>query len=165
MGAHASLPDVVLLDLVMPRMDGVAAASLITSRHPAVRVVILTSFGEMERVHAALAGGAVGYLLKDAGPAEVATAILAAAGDGTYLDPAIARRLTTESAAPRPERAARTGARRARPCRARPVQPGNRRRAGDQRADGPHARQPRAAQAPADLTHTSGPGRGAGRTG
>ena len=68
MAAHASLPDVVLLDLVMPRMDGVAAASLITSRHPAVRVVILTSFGEMERVHAALAGGAVGYLLKDAGP-------------------------------------------------------------------------------------------------
>ena len=69
----------VLLDLVMPRMDGVLAASLITSRYPAVRVVILTSFGEMERVHAALAGGAVGYLLKDAGPAEVATAIHAAA--------------------------------------------------------------------------------------
>ena len=68
MAAHGSLPDVVLLDLVMPRMDGVPAASLITSRHPAVRVVILTSFGEMERVHAALAGGAVGYLLKDAGP-------------------------------------------------------------------------------------------------
>jgi DNA-binding NarL/FixJ family response regulator len=63
MAVHATLPDVVLLDLVMPRMDGVAAASLITSRHPAVRVVILTSFGEMERVHAALAGGAVGYLL------------------------------------------------------------------------------------------------------
>src|SRR5580693_4127644 len=101
MAAHASLPDVVLLDLVMPRMDGVAAASLITSRHPAVRVVILTSFGEMERVHAALAGGAVGYLLKDAGPAEAATAILAAARDGTYLDPAIARRLTREISAPR----------------------------------------------------------------
>jgi DNA-binding NarL/FixJ family response regulator len=82
-------------------MDGVAAAALITSRHPAVRVVILTSFGEMERVHAALAGGAVGYLLKDAGPAEVATAIHAAARDGTYLDPAIARRLTREISAPR----------------------------------------------------------------
>jgi DNA-binding NarL/FixJ family response regulator len=63
MAVHATLPDVVLLDLVMPKMDGVAAASLITGRHPAVRVVILTSFGEMERVHAALAGGAVGYLL------------------------------------------------------------------------------------------------------
>jgi DNA-binding NarL/FixJ family response regulator len=101
MAAHGTLPDVVLLDLVMPRMDGVAAAALITSRHPAVRVVILTSFGEMERVHAALAGGAVGYLLKDAGPAEVATAIHAAARDGTYLDPAIARRLTREISAPR----------------------------------------------------------------
>jgi DNA-binding NarL/FixJ family response regulator/signal transduction histidine kinase len=101
MAAHGSLPDVVLLDLVMPRMDGVRAASLIAGRHPAVRVVILTSFGEMERVHAALVGGAVGYLLKDAGPAEVATAIHAAAGVGTYLDPAIARRLTREISAPR----------------------------------------------------------------
>jgi DNA-binding NarL/FixJ family response regulator len=94
------LPDVVLLDLVMPRMDGVTAVSLITSRHPSVRVVILTSFGEMERVHAALAGGAVGYLLKDAGPAEVAAAIGTAARDGTYLDPVIARRLTRELSAP-----------------------------------------------------------------
>src|SRR5215471_12553927 len=63
MAADDRLPDVVLLDLVMPRMDGVRAASLINSRHPGVRVVILTSFGEMERVDAALAGGAVGYLL------------------------------------------------------------------------------------------------------
>src|SRR5512146_2003746 len=101
MAVRDALPDVILLDLLMPRMDGVLAASLITGRYPAVRVVILTSFGEMERVHAALAGGAVGYLLKDAGPAEVATAIHAAARDGTYLDPAIARRLTREITAPR----------------------------------------------------------------
>ena len=101
MAAGGALPDVILLDLLMPRMDGVLAAELITGRYPAVRVVILTSFGEMERVHAALAGGAVGYLLKDAGPDEVATAIRAAAVDGTYLDPAIARRLTREITAPR----------------------------------------------------------------
>lgn len=101
MAVRDALPDVILLDLLMPRMDGVLAASLITGRYPAVRVVILTSFGEMERVHAALAGGAVGYLLKDAGPDEVATAIRAAAADGTYLDPAIARRLTREITAPR----------------------------------------------------------------
>jgi DNA-binding NarL/FixJ family response regulator len=101
MAARDALPNVILLDLLMPRMDGVLAASLITGRYPAVRVVILTSFGEMERVHAALAGGAVGYLLKDAGPDEVATAIRAAAADGTYLDPAIARRLTREITAPR----------------------------------------------------------------
>jgi DNA-binding NarL/FixJ family response regulator len=101
MAARDALPDVILLDLLMPRMDGVLAVSLITGRYPAVRVVILTSFGEMERVHAALAGGAVGYLLKDAGPDEVAGAIRAAAVDGTYLDPAIARRLTREITAPR----------------------------------------------------------------
>ena len=108
MAAYGGLPDVVLLDLVMPRMDGVQAAALITSRYPAVRVVILTSFGEMERVHAALAGGAVGYLLKDAGPVEVASAIRAAARDGTYLDPAIARRLTRAISAPRSGLAALT---------------------------------------------------------
>src|SRR3984957_5247462 len=113
MAAHASLPDVVLLDLLMPRMDGVVTASLITGRYPAVRVVILTSFGEMERVHAALAGGAVGYLLKDAGPTEVAAAIRVAAGDGTYLDPAIARRLTREIIAPRSGLNALTGRERA----------------------------------------------------
>ena len=113
MSARDALPDVVLLDLLMPRMDGVVTASLITGRYPAVRVVILTSFGEMERVHAALAGGAVGYLLKDAGPTEVAAAIRVAAGDGTYLDPAIARRLTREIIAPRSGLNALTGRERA----------------------------------------------------
>ena len=113
MAARDALPDVILLDLLMPRMDGVLAVSLITGRYPAVRVVILTSFGEMERVHAALAGGAVGYLLKDAGPDEVAAAIRAAAVDGTYLDPAIARRLTREITAPRSGLNALTGRERA----------------------------------------------------
>jgi DNA-binding NarL/FixJ family response regulator len=101
MAAHGDLPDVVLLDLVMPRMDGVLATARITSQYPPVRVVILTSFGEMERVHAALANGAAGYLLKDAGPAEVAAAIHAAAGDEVYLDPAVARQLTREMTSPR----------------------------------------------------------------
>lgn len=58
MAAHSELPDVVLIDLLMPRMDGVVATSRITERFPGVRVVVLTSFGEMERVHAALANGA-----------------------------------------------------------------------------------------------------------
>jgi DNA-binding NarL/FixJ family response regulator len=78
-------------------------------------MVILTSFGEMERVHAALAGGAVGYLLKDAGPDEVPAAIRVAAVDGTYLDPAIARRLTREITAPRSGLNALTGRERASP--------------------------------------------------
>jgi len=100
MAAHRELPDVVLLDLVMPRMDGVLATARITGEYPGVRVVVVTSFGETERVHAALASGAVGYLLKDAGPAEVAAAIRAAARDEVFLDTAVARRLTREIVSP-----------------------------------------------------------------
>ena len=100
MAAHQELPDVVLLDLLMPRLDGSATTARITSAYPAVRVVVLTSFGEMERVHAALASGASGFLLKNAGPAEVAAAIQAAARDDVFLDTAVARRLTQEIVSP-----------------------------------------------------------------
>ena len=100
MAAHRELPDVVLLDLLMPRLDGAAAIARITTRHPGVRAVVLTSFGEMERVHAALASGASGYLRKSAVPAEVAAAIHAAARDEVFLDPAVARRLTQEMVSP-----------------------------------------------------------------
>jgi len=79
MAAHGELPDVVLIDLLMPKMDGAAATAHITQRFTGVRVVVLTSFGEMERVHAALVNGASGYLLKDAEPTEVLAAIRAAA--------------------------------------------------------------------------------------
>ena len=95
------LPDVVLMDLQMPRMDGVAATAEIARRFPSVRVVILTSFGENERVHAALQHGAAGYLLKDAGAAEVAEALYAAARDEVFLDAAVARRLAQEIRGPR----------------------------------------------------------------
>jgi DNA-binding NarL/FixJ family response regulator len=95
------LPDVVLMDLQMPRMDGVAATAEIARRFPSVRVVILTSFGENERVHAALQQGAAGYLLKDAGAAEVAAALYAAARDEVFLDAAVARRLAQEIRGPR----------------------------------------------------------------
>jgi DNA-binding NarL/FixJ family response regulator len=97
----AALPHVVLMDLQMPRMDGVAATAEIVRRFPSVRVVILTSFGENERVHAALQHGASGYLLKDAGAAQVASALYAAARDEVFLDAAVARRLAQEIRGPR----------------------------------------------------------------
>ncbi|NEK59425.1 response regulator transcription factor [Geodermatophilus sabuli] len=101
MAAHDGLPDVVLIDLLMPGMDGVAATAEIVRRHPGVRVVVLTSFGETERVHAALGNGASGYLLKDAGPAEVDAALRAAVRDEVFLDAAVTRRLTEELRRPR----------------------------------------------------------------
>jgi DNA-binding NarL/FixJ family response regulator len=89
-----SLPAVVLMDLVMPNMNGIEATAHIVNRFPTCRVVVLTSFGEVERVHAALRNGAVGYLLKDAEAAEVAAAIRAAIRGEVHLDSEIARRLT-----------------------------------------------------------------------
>ncbi|MFC4506008.1 MULTISPECIES: response regulator [Streptomyces] len=94
------LPDVVLMDLQMPGMGGVAATEEITETYPDVKVVILTSFGEVERVHAALAANAAGYLLKDADPDEVVTAVRAAAAGDVHLNTAVARRLTRRMAAP-----------------------------------------------------------------
>jgi DNA-binding NarL/FixJ family response regulator len=97
----SELPDVVLMDLQMPGMDGVTATGEIVRRFPGVKVVILTSFGETERVHAALEKGASGYLLKDAGPAEVDAALRAAVRDEVFLDAAVTRKLTQEMRAPR----------------------------------------------------------------
>jgi DNA-binding NarL/FixJ family response regulator len=99
--AHRELPDVVLMDLQMPGMDGVTATGEVVRRFPDVRVVILTSFGETERVHAALEQGASGYLLKDAGPTEVDAALRAAVRDEVFLDAAVTRRLTQEMRTPR----------------------------------------------------------------
>ncbi|MFG1709456.1 response regulator [Nonomuraea sp. M3C6] len=95
-----ALPRVALMDLIMPEMDGVEATAEIARRFPTVRVVILTSFGEVERIHAALENGAAGYLLKDAGPSEVAAAIYAAANDDVFLDAAVARRLAQKMRSP-----------------------------------------------------------------
>jgi len=94
------LPDVVLMDLLMPRLDGVAATSAIRQRHPGVQVVALTSFSEAERVHAALEAGAAGYLLKDAEADELAAAIRAAHDGEVHLDPVVARQLTQLLVAP-----------------------------------------------------------------
>jgi DNA-binding NarL/FixJ family response regulator len=94
------LPDVVLMDLKMPRMGGVEATAAIVRRHPEAKVVVLTSFGEAERVHAALAAGAAGYVLKDADPDEVVAAIRAAVDGEVHLDSAVAGQLVRRMAAP-----------------------------------------------------------------
>ena len=99
--ALGELPDVVLMDLQMPEVDGVTATGEVVRRFSGVKVVIMTSFGETERVHAALEKGASGYLLKDAGPAEVDAALRAAVRDEVFLDAAVTRRLTQEMRAPR----------------------------------------------------------------
>lgn len=101
LAVYTTTPDVVLMDLVMPRMDGLEALTEITQRYPEVAVVMMTSFGETRRVHAALEAGARGYLLKDAGPTEVAAAVRAAANDEVFIDPAVARALTREMVAHR----------------------------------------------------------------
>lgn len=94
LAAGDRLPDVVLMDLLMPRLDGVAATKAIKQRYPDVEVVALTSFSEAERVHAALQAGAAGYLLKDAEPDEVVAAVRAARRGEVHLDPVVARKLT-----------------------------------------------------------------------
>lgn len=86
-------PEVVLMDLSMPGMDGVEATRLILGAHPEIRVVVLTSFADEERVSDALAAGAVGYLLKDCDAREVIVAIRSASQGHAPLDPRVARAL------------------------------------------------------------------------
>jgi DNA-binding NarL/FixJ family response regulator len=87
-------PDVVMMDLLMPGMDGIAATGVIRERHPEIEVVALTSFVAQDKVQAALAAGASGYVLKDADADEVASAIRAAHRGEVHLAPAAARELT-----------------------------------------------------------------------
>lgn len=86
-------PDVVVMDLEMAPVDGIETTRQIRSRYDDVEVVALTSFGEEERVRAALEAGASGYLLKDADVDEVAAAVRAAHRGELQLDPAVARLL------------------------------------------------------------------------
>lgn len=88
---HAGTPvDVVLMDLLMPVMDGIAATAAIKAEFPLVEVVALTSFIEEEKVQAALEAGATGYLLKDAEADEVAAAVRAAHRGEMHMNPAVA---------------------------------------------------------------------------
>jgi DNA-binding NarL/FixJ family response regulator len=102
MVAAGEPPDAVLMDLLMPGLDGVTATAAITERHPEMAVVAMTSFTQANMVHGALQAGAAGYLLKDAEADEVAAAIRAACRGEVHLDPAIAKQLTRSLTAPRP---------------------------------------------------------------
>jgi len=87
--------DVVLMDLSMPDVDGIAATRELRRRSPDTKVVILTSFSDRERVLDALEAGAIGYLLKDAEPDDLIRGIRAAARGESPLDPKAARQLLT----------------------------------------------------------------------
>jgi DNA-binding NarL/FixJ family response regulator len=87
----ATSPDVVLMDLSMPEMDGVEATRLIVERHPGSRVLVLTSFSDQPRIMAALGAGADGYLLKDSDPDDIAAAIRSVRAGEAPLDPKAAR--------------------------------------------------------------------------
>jgi NarL family two-component system response regulator LiaR len=96
-------PDVVLMDLVMPNVDGVEAMRRLRERVPAARVIVLTSFLDDERLLPAIRAGAAGYLLKNAQPQELARAIRAAHEGEALLDPAVAARLVDALAADEPD--------------------------------------------------------------
>ena len=86
-------PQVVLMDLRMPRLDGVEATRLIRQAHPSTAVVVLTTYADDDSILAALQAGALGYLTKDAGREEIARALHAAAAGQAVLDPAVQARL------------------------------------------------------------------------
>jgi two-component system, NarL family, response regulator LiaR len=88
-------PDVVLMDLVMPRLDGVGAMRALRARNASARVIVLTSFLDDERLMPAIEAGAAGYLLKDVEPAELARAIRAAHAGDAILDPTVAARVVS----------------------------------------------------------------------
>jgi DNA-binding NarL/FixJ family response regulator len=89
----AAKPDVVLMDLRMPRVDGVEATRRVRAEHPETQVVVLTTYADDESILAALGAGAIGYLTKDAGRDHIRRAVEAAAAGQAVLDPAVQARL------------------------------------------------------------------------
>lgn len=94
----AARPQVILMDLNMPRCAGVEATRRIRTDHPATQVVVLTTYSDDESIIGALRAGALGYLTKDATRAEIGRAVQAAAAGQAVLDPEVQRRLLTAAA-------------------------------------------------------------------
>ena len=99
----SSAPDVVLMDLRMPRMDGVTATGRISAAHPAVRVLVLTTYDTDADIVRAVEAGATGYLLKDTPLPQLADAVRAAARGETVLAPPVAAKLVSRMRAPAAE--------------------------------------------------------------
>ena len=98
--ARSLQPDVILLDLVMPRKDGLEAIAEIKRDNPEARILILTSFAEDDKVFPAIKTGALGYLLKDSSPQELLQAIREVSRGESSLHPTIARKLIRELSQP-----------------------------------------------------------------
>ena len=94
--AEALRPDVILMDLVMPGMDGIEATRRITAEQPGVRILVLTSFAADDKVFPAIKAGALGYILKDSGPAELVQAIHQVYHGQPSLEPSIALKVLQE---------------------------------------------------------------------
>ena len=100
--AEQLAPDVVLMDLRMPRLDGVEATRRIRADHPDVHIVVLTTYADDESIITALRAGAIGYLTKDAGRDHIRRALEAAAEGQAVLDPAVQARLVQVANLPQP---------------------------------------------------------------
>jgi NarL family two-component system response regulator LiaR len=98
--ADALQPDVILMDLVMPRMDGIEATRQVTASQQDVRVLVLTSFAADDKVFPAIKAGALGYILKDTGPDDLVQAIRQVYRGEPTLEPEIARKVLFELAQP-----------------------------------------------------------------
>jgi NarL family two-component system response regulator LiaR len=99
-GIETSRPDVILMDLVMPEMDGIEAIQQIVARQPQARILVLTSFATDDKVFPAIKAGALGYLLKDSEPRDVLDAIRQVHRGESSLHPRIARKLMQELTRP-----------------------------------------------------------------
>jgi NarL family two-component system response regulator LiaR len=100
--ARQSLPDVVLMDLVMPGVDGIEATRQIRDLSPSTKVIVLTSFDDDERVFLAIKAGAAGYLMKDVPPAELAEAVRRVHRGEALVAPSVAAKLMREVAGREP---------------------------------------------------------------
>jgi len=98
--SHRLRPDVILMDLVMPRLDGITAIRHISAHQPETRILVLTSFSTDDKIFPAVKAGALGYLLKDSGPDELISAIRQVHQGESSLHPHVARKLLEELARP-----------------------------------------------------------------